>query len=509
MLSQSITAPYEMKYNEAYNEIILSIPEEERTSVLAELETSAVSKRAEKLQEQLSEELIIVEDEKESRTLFLAALQLLKQNKISVGQFATLHVLDAAVRTLINHLTSYLVHSYLDDEDKLKRTVTVYPLQNLASLPTHIRSFLFDKTLIQKEGISLSELPPAQREPLLKSFFNFTDSEWVEFSKQMNSAPRSEQHYYVLVAPNEGCYSPLISIVNHVLACMRELTWMRAAKDGELIEEKIMLVPSFTMFQAAINAKANTLKRKPVELIPTYGYIEPGHYAALKTAGKLALAMYLPEKESYLRYQDQRGKFRATVDGYGFETAFAGAIHDVYHAMREMEMSENVAKARMRLAQIAKNHPKNKMNPDSRAVDDVLVDGELIFSYPQTVDTMYDPSKRPAAAHPFGFIFYTSGLKNNLHVDLKRDFIKDMVENKDLWKKEYNLDKSDLLREDQVIYDELAAEQLKVQSSGFSAVRAINTMGLLASSAPKEEKVESPVKKQSLDYVPFASASLN
>ncbi len=60
MLSQSTTIQDEKKYIEACNEIILSIPEEERASVLAELDTSAVSRRAEKLQEQLTRESIII-----------------------------------------------------------------------------------------------------------------------------------------------------------------------------------------------------------------------------------------------------------------------------------------------------------------------------------------------------------------------------------------------------------------------------------------------------------------
>lgn len=351
----------------------------------------------------------------------------------------------------------------------------------------------FDATLIPKEGMSISELPLVQQRPLIRSFFNLNDTEWNEFSRQVRAAPKSEQNYYILIAPHRGCWSPLISEIQRVLKCMREITWEVADKKGVLHAEKIMLVPSFTMFQAAINVKAQTLKRKPVELIPTYGYIEAEHYAALKALGKIAFALYLPEGQADLRYNDNSGKFRATIDGYHFETSFAGALHDFYHALREMAMSENVAKARMRLVSIAKKHPRNKATPDSQAVDDILVDGELVHSYPPELDTMFDSAHRPRAAALFGSIFYVSTLKDRLHADLKRAFIRDMVENKDLWQKEFNLGKVDLVEEDRDIYAAIEVEQLTASSTGFSPVRAINTLGLLATRTPIEEKGESLV----------------
>ncbi|STX52337.1 Uncharacterised protein [Legionella busanensis] len=275
---------------------------------------------------------------------------------------------------------------------------------------------------------------------------------------------------------------------------MRVLDWLVESKDNGLIEEKIMLVPSFSMFQAAINAKAKNLGREPVELIPTYGYIEEEHYTNLKAFGKIAMSLYLPEESIYKRYNNSQGKFRTDIDGHPQETAFAGAIHDVYHGMREMAMSENVAKARMRLAFIAKNHPKNKMNSQSRPVSEILVDGELIYSYSPETDTIFDPEYRPARAESFGDLFYNTALKFSLHEDLKHAFIEDMVLNKEAWQEQFRLTKSDLRKEDQVIFDEIELEQLrkleKDKESRFGFIKAINKFGFLGKNSQNNSDLD-------------------
>lgn len=83
----------------------------------------------------------------------------------------------------------------------------------------------------------------------------------------------------------------------------------------------------------------------------------------------------------------------------------------------------------MRLALITKCHPKNKIEPDSKGIDNILIDGELIFSYSPEIDTMFNPEQRSKIPELFGQIFYTDSVKNYLDSDLKRAFIKDMVIN--------------------------------------------------------------------------------
>jgi hypothetical protein len=107
-------------------------------------------------------------------------------------------------------------------------------------------------------------------------------------------------------------------------------------------------------------------------------------------------------------------------------------------------------------------------------VDEILVDGELIFSYPAHIDTTFCLERRSASAQIFGDIFYETSLRPALHEDLKRAFIEDMVVNKQLWEEEYQLDASDLREEDQKIYREmehqLSQENRKKEHSDFNPI---------------------------------------
>lgn len=439
-----------------YDELVRSIPETIRESVLRELDSEVVAERTEKLQAELNLHQMGGVELAESRTLFLAALRGVQLKKIPVETLATLHILDSAIRTLYTNPMIYLIYQYVDTNNRsLVTTNCLYPISTLKGMPKSVKRFFYQQIIFPNKDIQVSDLPLHMQKPLVRRFFNLTDSEWTLFCNEMNKASKSEQYYHVLNAPKEGCWSSIISQVQRVLKCMRVLDWIVDSVDG-FMSENIMVVPSFTMFQTALNCKAYTLKRTPVQLVPTYGYIEAEHYAELKASGKIALALYLPEIEPSARYNVYVGSFRTNIDSHPSETAFCGVIHDVYHAMREMAMSENVAKARFRLASIAKNHPNNKINQNSNtAVDNILIDGELIHSYPPEIDTMFDPERRPTEAQVFGKIFYMHSLKNRLHPNLKRAFIEDMVTNKALWQDQFSLGRADLLIEDQSIYDQI------------------------------------------------------
>lgn len=471
-----------------YDELIRSLPEDERDDILDELNSHAIVSRAELLCSELASNKDLRLNSEESRTLFLAALRNLKLGKITTAQLATMHILDSAIHTLYTDPVVYIMHKFVVD-NKIQRNVNLLSRQTLKGMPTKVGSSRYNSLPIPRIDTAVSSLPHRMQKPLMQRFFNFTDSEWEHFCKEMSKALPSEQKYSVLIAPEEGCYSSIIADIQKALCCMHTLDWYANSEDG-LVTENIMVVPSFSMFQAALNAKAHTLNRTPVELMPTYGYIEAKHYADLKAAGKIAFAMYMPEVNPEQRYQTNSGRFRTTIDNHVLETAFAGAIHDVYHAMREMAMSENVAKARFHLASIAKNHPHNKLNSNSRPVDDILIDGELIFSYAASLDTMFNLELRPPNAETFGDLFYTGILRNLLHDNLKRAFIEDMVVNEALWQKEFNIGRNDLREPEQKIFDEIKSQKSQPSNViSFTAARASETS--------KEAKAESTDDQQS------------
>ena len=462
-----------LSQEELYEELINSIPVEERACIVNELDSPAIILRAKKLKEELAGAVLLEMNPQESRALFLAASRLVRDKQISMAQLASIHILDSAIHTLLINPSAYLLYEFIDANSlTLKRTTCSFGFSNLHKMPMSTVRFEYKTIPIPKDGMSISQLPLRMQKPLVQRFFNLNAVEWDDFCEEMAHAPKSEQIYCTLVAPSQGCWSNLIFDIQKILKCMRMLDYLIEYKSG-FYSQNIMLVPSFTMFQAALNAKGRTLRRKPIELIPTYGYIEAEHYACLKASGKLALALYLPEENKALIYKHLEGRFKGIVDGHFNETAFGGSIHDVYHAMREMSMTENVARARMHLAEIAKKHPKNKINPDSRPVDEILIDGELIFSYPPALDTMFDHENRPAHAESFGNIFYTPALRELLHHDLKHYFIEDMVINVEMWQKEFSIGRLDLLEVDQAIYD-----GIKKTKDAPIPILALTTIGI-------------------------------
>lgn len=446
---------------DGYMDLINSLPEGEREMVLSELETSRVKERADRLVRQIASQEMLFRDMSSTREMFLAALLCVRDNRLTKNQLATMHIHDSAIRTLYTNPAVYLLHSY-EKNNEVTNTSSVF-IQPLSGMPTAFRTYPFNLTLVPDDKIGVNDLPYRMRSPLVKRFFNFTDQEWTYFCKQMENAPESEKRIAVLQAPEAGCWSSIIYQIQKLLDCMQVLDWMVPLKDGYYIE-KIMPVPSFTMFQAALNTKAHTLNREPLTLVPTYYYVSPTQYERYKASGLVAMSLYLPEFSPSLQYNSQVGRFRSTIDGHPAETAFGGALHDEYHAFREMQMKENITAARTRLAWIAKNHPLDKMNAKLQPISEQLMDGELIYSYPGQKIRLFNPEFRVAGAQIFGEIFHTESMKAKLHPDLKRAFIRDMVENKDDWRNCLGLGRGDLLAEDQAIYDQIDREIAQQES---------------------------------------------
>ncbi|BCA96257.1 hypothetical protein TUM19329_26180 [Legionella antarctica] len=468
-----------------YEELVKSIPGKDRDSLFNELESLSIRQRAEKLCEELASEQCVGLDVSESRTMFLAALRNLKYGKMTAAQLASLHLFDAAIHTLYINPIVYLTHKYVEDSN-LKITNNLFEVTNMKGMPTSVKKYQYNSLILPKENMSLSGLPQRMQKPLMQRFFNFSDHEWTLFCEEMNKAPVTEQFFQVLIAPSEGCWSSIVASIQHHLKCMHVIDWLISVKNGDFATENIMLVPSFTMLQEALNVKAITLGRKPIKLIPTYGYIDEEPYQLLKASGVMPLTLYLPEQDIQKRYNSFVGQFRTEVDGHPIETAFGGAMHDVYHAMREMSMSESVAKARWRLVHIAKHHPENQLNANSRPIDETLADGELIYSYPLEKDTMFHPDYRVGYAQKFGDIFNMSNIKYSLHEELKRAFIEDMVVNRAIWSKSFNLGREDLNKPEREIYDELMTQktstsiQRPAKNPTYSSAQTISEIGLLA-----------------------------
>jgi len=138
-------------------------------------------------------------------------------------------------------------------------------------------------------------------------------------------------------------------------------------------------------------------------------------------------------------------------------------MHDMLHALRELLMSAPVAKARFHLVDLAKNYirqlknqrnTKNQKNTDllikeTNKLIDRLVDGELVVSYPNSQSRIF---RAKPSAQIFGDRFYLPHIMQHLSEDLKKTMIKDMVEKKEFWKKEFNLGGKDLHEKERTMY---------------------------------------------------------
>ncbi|MDF1758892.1 MAG: hypothetical protein P1U74_11460 [Legionellaceae bacterium] len=440
--------------------LLNSLSKSEKEQTLKDMESQSVVKRSAKLPRDLKDHSnIISSNHKESRTTFLAALRCLREKKITVNQLASLHIVDSAVRTLYTAPISYMIHEYMKD-GVLNHITTMNSVYNDNGLPDKINRSYYNFLPTPNASIDISQMPKRMRKPLLSRFFNFQGDEWNNFCSEMRCASESEKYFTILNAPKYGCWSSIISTIQDNLSCIQVIDWIVQTDSGNFLTEKIMLVPSFTMFQAALNVKAMTLGREPIKLVPTYGYVDEYMYALLKTCGDLAFTLHMPNSS----IEDQFEIDRSTIDGHFKETAFAGAIHDFYHASRTMMMKPSIADAVNRLAIIATLHPKNKITPKSRAVHEILFDGELIFNYSLHKDTIFKHEMRPSRPEVFGDLFYVSSLSNSLHVELKIAFIKDMVVYKSDWMDCFHIGRDDLLEDDQYIYDDIERQHTAYMS---------------------------------------------
>ena len=443
-----------------YEELIKSIPKGERDRILKEIETPKIKECARGLVKDIAENKMVCLDHDSSGSLLLAALLCLKDSRLSLNQFATLHILFSAIHTLYVKPMVYYINSYVDSENKPCYSIVYFSVPNHKELPKYVMRFPYTAKHPTNAAIKSEQIPYRMRKPLIQRFFNFTEEEWQRFIKEMSTKNVSEQQVHALIVPKYGCWSSIIAQIQNLLKCMRELDILVEDKENStMVVERVMLVPSFSMFQTAVNVKAKTIGRDRLVLLPTYRYIPPKSYAALKAKNYMPMAMCLPDESSMTQDKINWGRLRTMIDGHPAETTFAGAIHDVYHTFREMSMSPNVAQARLRLCSIAREYFKNTKDNKHKAIYEILIDGELIYSYPLKQDTVFNEEMRVPRAQMFGEIFYVPAMKSVLHPEIKRAFIEDMVVYKEDWQRLFALGRNDLLDEDKKIYDEIVIEK--------------------------------------------------
>lgn len=423
-----------------YMRLLSSIPSYEKKQLLSELDSPEVTERAQAMVEKYARGTLPVVNLDESRQNFVAALKCLQQGKLTVEQVASLHIWDSAIRLYYTNDGGFkLVYEFVQEGNRHK-TVFMTPVSG-TNRPTSL-TFAQCGTTNRDIYNSLASSLQNVNIPLVKRYFNLTDVEYRNFCDAMQKAPASEQFCIMLITPQEGCISGLLPKINQVVTCMQDMMIWMPTNDGGADQVKVTLAPSFTMLQAVLDVKAKTLVNAPVQLIPTYFMLEHNDYARLKLTRQIAVGLYLPDKFHMHSVNDPN--YLQNIDGHAHELPYATIMHDFYHALRELTMTKNVADARWRLTALLGNSD----------VVTKIIDGELINSYKLSVDTIRTHITRSEDPQIFGDLFKL--LK--LTPEQKLACIKDMVINRDEWRKNFNIGYRDLTYQDQEIYFEFASQ---------------------------------------------------
>lgn len=458
-----------------------SIPKIELTILNREL-ASINKKSAEALAKRINKGENVALEIRDSRKTMTIAFKALSLDLITFEQFSSFHIIDAALR---DSITNVSVFEY-DFENSMHSTYNPMP-----------NRYHQAKKLSSKKRLKYDSKIDGEKS--IKTYFRLSKEEWGLFCSAMEKAALSEKKFYLINAPKHHCWSSLLTKIQEVSTVFDS-------------PNKKIIIPSFSMFQNAIHVKAKMKNRKSLNLQPIYGLSDPKKYSEDKEKGIVHTCFYYPEHNPNQRYNNDNPLFRSLVDDHKKTGPFAAFLHDIYHTLRELEMTENHRKATWRLIKIAKKYEeeiwqqftevqeKRKITRDqllnhlteisnkasqqsieipekernlliqlnelehARIIIDELIDGELIFSYP--------PKKKPEEAfirgnignQKFGGLFRSDpdffGITELLTPKIKKYFIQDMVENKKFWREEYNLGMEDLYEEELFLYEKIAEELL-------------------------------------------------
>lgn len=100
-------------------------------------------------------------------------------------------------------------------------------------------------------------------------------------------------------------------------------------------------------------------------------------------------------------------------------------LHDIYHALRELETSRSMFALRKSWYDIAVVHAHDRKSDESRPISEMLVDGELVYSFPKDSRSPFE-----LGAENQSLAELLQILGPHLHEELKGAFIRNLVEGK-------------------------------------------------------------------------------
>lgn len=387
--------------------------------------------------------------------------------KSTFVQLITSLIFDAAMSDLVRAPRIFAYRTIVNNKGIVERFSSSFDLPPISS-NVQTCSYL-DNSKIETNCL-ISDKPILSFDengltPILKRFFYFTDIEWEKFGEIVKEFPLSEQKFQLIPVPEYGSWSNVLRHIQKVTHLFNEVqVFTTPANQNIIFNQKMMPVPSFSMFQAFIDIKAESLGRETLKLLPIFNPLNQKQYFKLKFGGNIPVGLYFPLNNKYKRYSTQLDpNFLQMIDGWQNEGPYIFFLHDIYHALREMQMKPEIVLAITRIADLLKDRDFTLYTK--------LLDGELIFSYPKS-----DGS--PLKEHSYHSNQKICDIAN--HIEQKTVFINtlviDILQNKEEWKESFGISKESLC--DTHLQDYLLQEK-NIQSYG-NAFPFYLTQGLSA-----------------------------
>lgn len=399
-----------------------------------------------------------------AKKVITAALAAFQKLIITPQQLASIHILDGAIRDLLTHSVSHTVYCYIDKEE-LKRKCIATPVEIDYQIANQmISKHKFDKVFSLDDKYK-SNFEVIDTVPMLKSFFDLDEQEWLRFSERLNGLSGSEQYFHTITLPTAGCWSPMYERVKSILRPLQPQKYLEPHAQG-IAEINCMVIPSFSMLQAFVDTRAETFNRESFNFQPVYAKdIKDIELRSLYEKGRVPLHLYWPESSPEKQYSLENPAFSKVNKTFfgNKEGPFETILFDIFRALRELETPKNIRDACIYLADLAEKHPKNIKQEGFTSLSHVLSCSELMInSQTRLFKTDGSTGKQIEAFSKtkFGDVFYIRPIVNRLDQEIKNDlFIKDMVTNQLYWRKQFDLGREDLRPEDQTVFDSLVTKK--------------------------------------------------
>lgn len=147
------------------------------------------------------------------RKITITALKALNMGLISLEQMASFHILDAAIRDLSTHATSFFHYKFIDSKGEKQMIQNCLKMESSWTPKEFIKIYYTNSDLCPKT----EDTPDEKKEQILRDFFALSEKEWARFSEIMETETfASEIEFFLIPAPQFGCWSAIVAKIQRV-----------------------------------------------------------------------------------------------------------------------------------------------------------------------------------------------------------------------------------------------------------------------------------------------------